>query len=133
MSRAITLQSLQRLRAAFAKYAVHLDQCGPLRCVCPKKHHREQSCMCGLDDAMAEMDAMIGDMRAEAYPRSITPLSHLHPSWVAEVLGISHQAVTGRIDRGTLPTEVHHGSRLVPAWAVAQALERKNGKPEEEA
>lgn len=125
----ISLKQLQTLRDAFARHARHLDQCGVLRVVCPAKHDADRRCMCGLTDALAELDASIADMQAEQFPREgPTGLSHLHPSWVAEVLEVSHQAVMDRIKRGTMPTETHHGTRLVPAWAVAQALERKRNK-----
>lgn len=43
----------ENLRGALSKYGKHLDQCGVMRMVCPKKNNftPDAKCMCGLDNA----------------------------------------------------------------------------------
>lgn len=45
---------LEVYKAALEKYGDHLDQCGMMRMVCPKKNKftKDAKCMCGLDEAL---------------------------------------------------------------------------------
>lgn len=62
----------------------------------------------------------------------MTGLSHYTVGMVADVLGQRFEAVWARVCAGEIPTEVWVGRVMVPAYWVAQEIERLNGGANEQ-
>lgn len=76
----------------------------------------------GIPIPTARRNPCEGEMK----DRNPTARSHYHPAEVAKMLGITRQAIHGRIKRQKCPVEIYCDRPWIPSWWVADQLEAKN-------